>query len=1141
MGNVTYLNTVALTGTYDSGGVTVDTVYGGVYNADGTGPISPPGVLQDYPVTNLGNSVYGWDLDFTGITIGNWVYSVQLQAYNSVTGVRSDVTTKVFVYDTVPPTLPSNYLVCTPSVVVKGITPGTILLAVYAVDSLSPVLNTGFYLTSYPAGATVTDGPSGGDAATPPGSWKAWTIDTTNVAPGTYTVTARVYDAAGNYAETSCVISVLKFEIGDTDADHVYYYRSTTPDTISFTVYGLPTPANYDLAFGRIVPGSGFTVTDVIYGCVTNGWRLAGTYNTVSGGHDFTTSLLTDDDNGAWPVAVQIYKDGSPFGPPFVLKYGSQPSDLVFANLLPYPPADLIPAGWAYTKSQPPFKARPALETPGLNLRQVNANSSIAFVVYQPPTAPGGYQAIGEIEFAQADPTNPATVIDLLYGATPETRPQFATIFKALRIALPPAGSQTTWVSVYTDRTALPEAQAYLSDKPGTLRLFNVNALYPNWVADFSVAQLAYPIPLSEALLDVAAFADSGVSTASAVYWPTAAFVYGEAGGTISLPVTHFSSYAISPDVGLSGLSASAGSFTPAFDPDVTAYALTVANSVYTTTVTPTVAAKNLTITVNGQPVADGTASQPIDLDAGPNTITIRVSGKGGAETYTLTITRKGVVVSPKTVAVSEGGPGATYTLKLATQPTATVTVNVYGDSQVSVTPTSLTFDGTNYNLPQTVTVTAVDDRVIEGSHTGTVTHSATSVDPDYNNILIAPVTVNIADNDVPGGAPPPAVTLTPGTTGILYPNNLLLTAVGGVTDVTVPEAAVQALLGAGKSAIVLDLTSIGTPLNVILSPEVTGAVTAKRATLTIWTKWAELTLPPGALPSGHQVTVKIGPADLPARLPAGAKAVGQPASLEIATPEGPAKLNKRVTLALPYEAAKVSDTAGLFAYRINEDGSLTCLGGTVAAGKVAVELSRLSKYGLFEYRAGFTDITGHWAKRDILFGAARGITKGVSATSFAPERAVTRAEFAALMLNALGISPTKPVEPTFRDVAPDKWYFSVVETAYQQGLVSGVGAGRFDPERRITREEMAALLLRALKKAGVDVALTTSETAQLLGRFTDRGQIAPWAENSVAAAVKAGLLSGNPDGSFAPRAATTRAMAIVVAKRVLEAVSHLD
>jgi Ca2+-binding RTX toxin-like protein len=85
--------------------------------------------------------------------------------------------------------------------------------------------------------------------------------------------------------------------------------------------------------------------------------------------------------------------------------------------------------------------------------------------------------------------------------------------------------------------------------------------------------------------------------------------------------------------------------------------------------------------------------------------------------------------------------------VRLNTQPTANVTVAITPESQVTVSLRTLTFTPANWNVAQTVTVTAVDDAVVEGNHLGLISHATTSTDTLYNN-LVAPLTVSISDND---------------------------------------------------------------------------------------------------------------------------------------------------------------------------------------------------------------------------------------------------------------------------------------------------------------------------------------------------------------------------------------------------------
>ncbi|WP_199247771.1 hypothetical protein [[Phormidium] sp. ETS-05] len=106
-----------------------------------------------------------------------------------------------------------------------------------------------------------------------------------------------------------------------------------------------------------------------------------------------------------------------------------------------------------------------------------------------------------------------------------------------------------------------------------------------------------------------------------------------------------------------------------------------------------------------------------------------------------------GITVSANTINVTEGGVNATYDIVLASAPTATVTINFTTESEINpIAP--IIFDGTNWNQPQPVIVSAVDVRNIDRLYLGNIPHSTVSNDPKYNGMTISPVGANIADND---------------------------------------------------------------------------------------------------------------------------------------------------------------------------------------------------------------------------------------------------------------------------------------------------------------------------------------------------------------------------------------------------------
>jgi uncharacterized protein len=110
------------------------------------------------------------------------------------------------------------------------------------------------------------------------------------------------------------------------------------------------------------------------------------------------------------------------------------------------------------------------------------------------------------------------------------------------------------------------------------------------------------------------------------------------------------------------------------------------------------------------------------------------------------------ITQSDGSTSITEGGASDSYQVSLNTQPTADVTItltNPGSPSQLAITPTTLTFTPTNWNTAQSVSVTAVDDSLVEGLHNSVINHSVTSTDANYNTVSVPAVTIGIVDNDV--------------------------------------------------------------------------------------------------------------------------------------------------------------------------------------------------------------------------------------------------------------------------------------------------------------------------------------------------------------------------------------------------------
>ena len=163
-----------------------------------------------------------------------------------------------------------------------------------------------------------------------------------------------------------------------------------------------------------------------------------------------------------------------------------------------------------------------------------------------------------------------------------------------------------------------------------------------------------------------------------------------------------------------------------------------------------------------------------------------------------------------------------------------------------------------------------------------------------------------------------------------------------------------------------------------------------------------------------------------------------------------------------------------------------------------------------------FQDIVGHWAQDSIETLIEKGAISGYPDDSFRPNRTITRAEFAVVLVKAFELSPRQG--KVFSDTA-QHWAKDFIATANAYGVINGYNEDQFGPDDLVTREQLAVMISLA---AGIDTDVTDLD-------FADKADISDWAIKYVAAADKNNIISGYPNGSFLPQGQATRAEAVVI------------
>ncbi|WP_156946152.1 glycosyl hydrolase 53 family protein [Paenibacillus sp. FSL R5-192] len=193
------------------------------------------------------------------------------------------------------------------------------------------------------------------------------------------------------------------------------------------------------------------------------------------------------------------------------------------------------------------------------------------------------------------------------------------------------------------------------------------------------------------------------------------------------------------------------------------------------------------------------------------------------------------------------------------------------------------------------------------------------------------------------------------------------------------------------------------------------------------------------------------------------------------------------------------------------------------------------SSYVIAEVEVPLNDLQNHiWALQEVQNLYGKGIITGMSATRFAPQGELTRAQFLQMIIK--GIGDTHQPDPSISvptDVKEGQWYANSVRLGIEMNIIQGRADGSFGANERISREDMAVMLNRALKVVQHDQDATNAVQGNMM--FVDNTEISAYAKEAVASMQQLGLLNGMPDGTFAPKETANRAQGAVAVARMME------
>jgi len=187
-----------------------------------------------------------------------------------------------------------------------------------------------------------------------------------------------------------------------------------------------------------------------------------------------------------------------------------------------------------------------------------------------------------------------------------------------------------------------------------------------------------------------------------------------------------------------------------------------------------------------------------------------------------------------------------------------------------------------------------------------------------------------------------------------------------------------------------------------------------------------------------------------------------------------------------------------------------------------------------------YTDLpTGHWA-HDYVEQMYNAGALDDPPPLYQPNVPITRGKFARYLVIGWGLEPYSGSWQLLSDVPPTHPYFKYVNALYTRGIMVGSG-GRFGVGDPLTRQEAAAVLVRANGRETAAQLRPGADAEAIISRYSDHAQISAWAVPYVAEAFVAGLFLGDAGGTFRPRGNMSKAEACTVCYRTRQGQALLD
>ncbi|WP_141505185.1 choice-of-anchor I family protein [Paenibacillus luteus] len=244
-----------------------------------------------------------------------------------------------------------------------------------------------------------------------------------------------------------------------------------------------------------------------------------------------------------------------------------------------------------------------------------------------------------------------------------------------------------------------------------------------------------------------------------------------------------------------------------------------------------------------------------------------------------------------------------------------------------------------------------------------------------------------------------------------------------------------------------------------------------------------------------------------------------------------------KARLSIPYTLQANEDSQAIVIYYVASNGQPIVVPNSVydaLTGQVYFTVNHFSTYAIGYKQVRFSDTSASFAADSIAYLSSRSIIGGMGDGKFAPKANITRADFTLILARIAGVQLDSYTASSFADVKATDYYAGAVAWASENGITGGTGSGKFEPQAKISREQLVAMIVRF-----ADVMSYKLPAAANAQAFADESAISAFAKDAAAIVQQAGIINGKPAANnasnFAPKEAATREEAAKMLAKLIQ------